>query len=157
MRQNETNRCKKRQNVQKETQKKAKSAAPDPGLDALTPRAASLDARGRVLYAPEEYAKPVVPTQTVALRPWMDLVDGELKLDAYKSTFRSACWNFQQQHRLLQQDIVIIRKGTEVLVKTTAAVAANRLVIPMFSGNTRACARLRRRRGTNTITQWMLR
>ena len=104
----------------------------DTGLDVLTPKAASLDDRGRVLYAPREYAKPAVAPMTVELRPWWNMIEDELKIDAYKSAFRTACWNFQQQHRLLQQDIVIIRKGTEVLVKTTAAVAANQLVIPMF-------------------------
>ena len=101
-------------------------------MDVLTPHAASLDDRGRVLYPPTEYAKPAVAAMTVELRTWWHLIDEEHKLDALKAAFRTACWNCQQQHRLLLQKIAIIRKGSEVFVKTTGAIAAKQLILPLF-------------------------
>ena len=111
---------------------KAKSVVTDPGLAGLTPTAASLDDRGRVLSAATAYAKPAVEAMPVALRPWCNLIDRELKSDAYKSYFRTACWNVQRQHSLLRQEIAIIRKGSEVMVKTKKAIEARQLVIPLF-------------------------
>ena len=111
---------------------KAKSVVTDPGLAGLTPTAASLDDRGRVLSAATAYAKPAVEAMPVALRPWCRLIDSELKIDAYKSYFRTACWNVQRQHSLLRQEIAIIRKGSEVMVKTKKAIEARQLVIPLF-------------------------
>ena len=111
---------------------KAKSVVTDPGLAGLTPTAASLDDRGRVLSAATAYAKPAVEAMPVALRPWCSLIDSELKIDAYKSYFRTACWNVQRQHSLLRQEIAIIRKGSEVMVKTKKAIEARQLVIPLF-------------------------
>ena len=111
---------------------KAKSVVTDPGLAGLTPTAASLDDRGRLLSAATAYAKPAVEAMPVALRPWCNLIDRELKSDAYKSYFRTACWNVQRQHSLLRQEIAIIRKGSEVMVKTKKAIEARQLVIPLF-------------------------
>ena len=117
---------------QKEKPAKAKSAVADPGLDVLIPHAAQLDDRGRVHYPPTEYVKPAVLAMTVELRTWWHLIDEEHKLDALKAAFRTACWNCQQQHRLLLQKIAIIRKGSEHFVKTTGAIAAKQLIIPLF-------------------------